>query len=556
MSDSSDDSVLSPPPGEGSIRTFGGDQSLDSRNRAWEDLAAATDDANNASTGEPTTKARTSQQEETDIDPETWPDWYDPPYQPEHLVELLERHETHAACVDIKSQAVAGYGFSIEPHKTAHDAGPGDDETERSDDEYHDLADFYFGPGSTFQLGIDRQRATAAEVFEQAWNDYESTGWLAIEVLTNPNTQEPTGLAHIPAHSIRKRQDAPGYVQVNEVNQIVAYFGAAGDKYEPIGGEETSGQDSRTFVDAETGDVADSSRGVDEVANELIVIRNYSGSAPHYGLPDIIPALQTVVGDIDARVYQAKLLENDNVPRMAVIVEGGELTERAWDELEEKFRNLSLDENQHRGILIESTSSVVSELEEDQGVNIRIEALTVGQQEDADFLEYRRENEHEIAKVHGVPPVMINRSEDVNRASAKAQRYNFAQTEAAPKQERLASRIHTLLHHQMMGVSDWTIDFNLRGGDMPQREADVSQTRIEGSMGAMTINEAREELGLPQLDGPVGEMLLATVMNNNAGGTGGGEGQSNPAMGTSVEAALQASGGNPYSITARQEDDD
>lgn len=458
---------------------------------------------------ESVTKAEQSQQADTDEHEGT--KWYEPAYPPEQLAALSERNEAHAACCSAKSRNVAGYGLDVVPDESIDaDSPPGEDT----------VRDFWFGLNTTFQLGPDRQQATYSEVLEHAWDDYEQVGWLVLELLVNSSTGDPTGLAHIPAHTIRKLKHQRGYVQLGDGDVIEGYFGEAGDRYT------SENNDEQYFINEDTGDVGTTTGevGMDSVANELIVVRNYSALAPHYGTPDVIPALETVAGDISARKWNAKLFDNDTVPRMAVIVEGGELTDRAWEQLEKKFQKISLEENTHRSILIEAQAAVEASNEGQDDITISLEPLTVGMNEDADFLEYRTKNRRDILRAHDVPPVVIGDTDSVNYANAESQRVEFAQSTIRPKQERFAARLHQIIHVLGFGVEGWKPEFRLRNGENDEREAQVAQTRIEASMGSMTINEAREELGLPPLQDanenelPQGRMLLASLQQSGPAG--------------------------------------
>lgn len=484
------------------VRTFGGDRQ---QSDAWSTLESDsfTDRGGESTTSMSTSteKATTSQQHDTD-DPHTQPEWYEPPYPPTNLALLKERSETHATCVEAKAQGVAGHGFDIVRHPEAEaDDPPGQDTVQ----------EFWFGSDSTWQLGPDKQPATPSEVLEQAWDDYEAVGWLTIETLINDNTAEPTGLAHIPAHTIRARRDAPGFVQIDPDTEVIeGYFAPAGARY----------GDDQTFIDADTGQVGESIADVGTPANELIVQRNYSALAPHYGIPDIVPALQTLFGDLAARQFNANFFENDAVPRFAVIVEGGELTDDAWTELEEKFAELKKDENAHRGVILEAMSGVKSSFEDAHNVSLRIEPLTVGLEEDASFIEYRKENEHDIGKAHDCPPVVYDRTDQINYSNAQAQRRSFASETIRPKQDTFAARLYRVLHQTMLDVDGWTIDFELVGAENEERQANIAKTRITaGVKGGMTVNEARQELGLDALDGAEGNMLLSELGGSSSGTT-------------------------------------
>jgi PBSX family phage portal protein len=509
-------------------RTFGGGR----RQSAWATIEADTyTDRGGESTTE---KATTSQQHDTD-DPHERTEYYDPPYPPTNLSLLKERSETHATCVGAKAQGVAGHGFDTVPHPEVEADDPPGQEAVR---------DFWFGSDSTWQLGPDKQPATPSEVLENAWDDYEGIGWLAVEVLLNDQSATPTGLAHIPAHTIRARKDAPGFVQIDpDTSLIEGYFAPAGARF----------GDDKTFIDADDGTVADSIRGVDTPANELLVIRNYSALAPHYGIPDIVPAMQTLFGDLAARKFNARFFENDGVPRFAVIVEGGQLTEDAWTELEEKFKQLRLDENDHRGVILEAVSGVTSSFEDAHNVSLRIEPLTVGVEEDASFIEYRKENEHDIGKAHDCPPVVYYRTDQINYANAQAQRRTFANEVIRPKQEKLASRLYRVIHQTMLDVDGWTVEFVLHGAENEERQAQIAKTRVTaGVQGGMTVNEGREELGLGPLDGPEGELLLSEL-----GGSGSAAAIENALAAERDDAQREQRAADlGYSITERADADD
>lgn len=520
MTDSDDEEQL--------VRTFGGGDGRGQKN-AWQALSSE------EFTDRGTEKATSSQQHDTD-DSHSNPEWYDPPYPPTNLSLLLERSETHARCVYSKSQGVAGHGFDLVPHPELEKDDPPGQETVR---------DFWFGADSTWQLGPDRQPATPGSVLEQAWTDYEAIGWFSIEVLINDNTAEPTGLAHVPAHTIRARKDDIGFVQIDpDTSKIEGYFAPAGARY----------GDEKQFVDANDGTVSASIAGVETPANELLVHRNYSALAPHYGIPDVVPAMQTLFGDLAARKFNAKFFENDAVPRFAVIVEGGQLTEAAWTELEEKFADLKLDDNAHRGVILEAVSGVTSSFEDAHNVSLRIEPLTVGVEEDASFIEYRKENEHDIGKAHDCPPVVFDRTDQINYANADAQRRSFANETIRPKQQKLAERLYRVIHQTMLDVDGWTVDFVLHGAENEERQAQIAKTRISaGVQGGMLVDEAREELGLEPLDGPEGNMLLSEL---------GAGSETAEAIESALDVEREAARADEraeqlgYSITARTEADD
>lgn len=442
-------------------------------------------------------KSESSQQASEPEAGQTTRGYIDPPYNPQWLATLPERSGTHAVACEKKARYTMGFGFEIVPHERYAD----DEEPPNKDA----VEEFWFGPDQNWYLGPNKRPSTPSAVLTTAEYELNSIGWGTVETLLQRDNT-PVGLAHVPAHTIRKRDDKPGFVQIDENGQPETYYGPPGGRFD----------DDKVFVDQETGKWGSTWGSVENPANELMMWVNYSPLSLWYGTPSIISELQTLYGDLAARKYNSVFFENDGVPRFAVLVEGGELTDDAWKEITTAFDQMRLEENSHRAVIIEAIYDTAAELGQEQGVEITLEPLTVGVDEDAAFLEYRRENEHDILKVHEVPEVVANRTDSVNYANAREQRAIFAQEVIRPIQLERSALLHETIHSQMLDAPEWTIDFELKGADLRDREAEISQRRVKGSQGTFTVNEARSEFGYEPLDGPDGEMLLLEVQQGGS----------------------------------------
>lgn len=427
-----------------------------------------------------------------------------PPFPPAKLAKLIELNTTHAKCGFSKARNVAGYGLEIVPHP----------EVDEPDESQREVAEeFWFGSETTWQVGpMESERATHADVLEMAWADYEFIGWFSIECLTSMDGT-PTGLAYIPAPSIRKRKDAPGFVQLKGGD--LRYFGAFGDRY----------GDDRTFVDAESGDYGSAVPG--EVANEIIWKRNHTPFVDHYGTPDVVPAIPNIDGDQKAREFNIEYFENSAVPKLAIIVEGGTLSEDSRKDIRNLFYNKLREETHHTAILevnelLETKAGQFANPDGDgDDVRIRIEPLTVGLDEDASFLDFHGHNEHEILKAHEVPPIEAGTIESgAFSTDAEAQRKSYLETTIQPKQEAFAQLLYETIHNAL-DVTDYTVRFKSRGVDTRLTDAEVVRTRAQASQGTMLVDEVRDELGLEPLGAPVGEMMLAELGAGGPVGAGG-----------------------------------
>lgn len=433
-----------------------------------------------------------------------------PPLDPTGLAKLIELNTTHAKAVFSKARNVAGYGLEIVPHPEVDNP---------SEDELATARSFWFGRESTWQVGpTTSELATHADVLSMAWADFEAIGWLSLEALVNPTTGEPTGLAYIPAPTIRKRKDTRGFVQIKQGG--LRYFGAFGDRYDWTEG-------GRTFVDSNTGESGQAVAG--DVANEIIWKRNHTPFVDHYGTPDIVPAIPNVEGDLAARGFNIDFFEHNAVPRLAIIVEGGQLTQGARGDIRKVMHGMK--DADHRTIILEVEKLLddpgsVSLDDDSDNLRIRVEPITVGLDEDASFLDYHGHNEHEILKVHEVPPIEAGTIESgAFSTDAEAQRKSYLETTIAPKQESFAQLLHETIH-RALGVEDWIIRFKQRGIDTRRMDAELAdlQVRAMRLSGVATVDEVREVLDLPTMGPPLGEMTIAEFQAAVAGPGGGGAG--------------------------------
>ncbi|WP_436344508.1 phage portal protein [Natronorubrum sp. FCH18a] len=443
-----------------------------------------------------------------------------PPYPPETLAAFSELNETHAAAIRKKARWEAGYGFDIVPHTSV-------DPEKASDDQRDTVDDFWYGSGSRWQTGPEHTPATTpTEVLELARMDYHMIGWCALEILVAPDGT-PTGLAHVPATTVRVRKteketddgetivtSGHGYVQRRHGQR--RYYAEAGDRYL----NEDDPSDRRVFVDKVTGDVTyDSAEGLkNSPANELIFIPNPSPIATYYGIPDWISSMETLAMDQAAKQYNKDKLEHFGISHFAVIVKGGTLTEDSKDELRQMLEDL--EDNPHRASVLEveklqeEASGMGLEGEGGSEIEVELRPLAGDNAGQMDYETLRKEAEQDIAKVHGVPPVLYNRPGQSNRSNSEEQVREFAEETIAPEQQKFEARLYEIIHKKALDVTDWTIEFELKGADRPDRDATIAQKRIGASNGTLTVDEARAELGkdpLPE-DHPIdGETLLANL---------------------------------------------
>ena len=396
--------------------------------------------------GPPDTEPGQSQQLQEDAWKQAYAagDVVEPPYDLEALAALYETNAAHKACVDAKVTNIAGLGYRFVP------VG---DEAQASQPNLQLLEHMFAtcNPEMTF-----------IEIMRAVWTDVECLGNGYLEVTRN-SRGELDGFYHVPAVTMRVRADRQGFVQIREGRKR---------RFRLLGSEQRTDEDSGL------------------VQNELLHFSKYTPQSSYYGIPDIIPALAAMLGDRAACEYNLDFFEHNAVPRLAIIVEGAQLSDGLLGQIQHYMAG-EIKGRAHKTLVLEAPGAEAK---------VRIEPLTVDKTEDAGFVRYRRQNRDEVLMVHRVPPAKVTIIEDSNRANATDQDKTFREQVVRPEQRRVEFRINGMIR-QEMGISDWQFRFTEMDLTEELQEAQIAQVYSE--IGAWTVNEIRARQGLlPLADTP------------------------------------------------------
>ncbi|NLO07957.1 MAG: phage portal protein [candidate division WS1 bacterium] len=356
----------------------------------------------------------------------------EPPYALAALAELYEINSTHKACVDAKTTNIVGLGYKFVPILESAD------ESERQR-----LEEFFHGcnPEMTF-----------TGVMRAVWTDVETVGNGYIEVARN-GSGEIDGLYHVPATTVRIRCDRKGFVQIRDGRTR---------QFRALGGE--------PIRDA-------------GATNEIIHLRKYTPQSSYYGVPDILPAVAAIAGDRAAANYNVSFFEHNAVPRMAVICEGGQMSQELLRQIR-RFMESEIKGQAHRTLVLEVPGG---------DTKLRLERLAEGNSEEAGFLGYRCANRDEILMVHRVPPSKIAIVENANLANSKDQDKTFREQVVRPEQRRVEFKINQMIREQM-GINDW--EFHFREMDLSEELQQAQVAEIYAGIGVWTPEEIRAKQGL------------------------------------------------------------
>ena len=364
----------------------------------------------------------------------------EPPYDLELLAGLYETNAVNKACVDAKAGSVAGLGYRL----ARTDGNGSERDRERA-------------------LGLLEGRSSGTcfmDLIHGICLDMESVGNGYIEV-TRDSSGAIDGLYRVPATTVRISPDRQRLAQVIDGRQqwFHAYsYGLA------IPGDGLT---------------------------EIIHFRKQSPASSHYGVPDIVAALGAAAGDRAAKEYNLDFFEHNAVPRMAIIVEGSQMTDDLMRQIQHFMEN-EIRGKGHKTLVLDVPG---------HDVKVRIEPLTVGAQDDAAFLAYRKANRDEIMMAHRVPPSKITVVENANLSNSRDQDKTFREQVVRPEQRRIEHRLNRILSSDL-GVRGW--EFRFVEMDLEEERDQAEIARVYAGIGAWSVDEIRARQGLSPLEGENG----------------------------------------------------
>jgi len=379
-----------------------------------------------------------------------------PPYNMYELANFYDTSFANHAAIDAKVENVVGLGYRF-------------DVTDRTMLRFENNDD---------QAAVDRARRriermkielrdwlenlndddSFTKTMEKVYTDLQATGNGFIEV-GRTVTGEIGYVGHIPATTVRVRRLRDGFVQI--IGQKVVYF--------------------RNFAAKNPNPM-----GTDPRPNEIIHLKEYSPLNTFYGIPDIIAAMPSLVGDQLASQYNIDYFENKAVPRYVVTLKGAKLSGDAEDKMF-RFLQTGLKAQSHRTLYIPLPGDT-----DTNKVEFKMEPIENGIQ-DGSFKEYRKQNRDDILIAHQVPMSKLGGADSGGVAAALSQDRTFKEQVSRPAQRHLEKIVNKIIKEKTdileLKFNELTLTDEIAQSQILERYV---KTQV------MTPNEAREKLDLPQ----------------------------------------------------------
>lgn len=379
-----------------------------------------------------------------------------PPYNMYELASYYDNSFANHAAIDAKVENVVGLGYDFEVTDRTmlrFEMNDDDDQVERARRRIERLK---------LEVRDWLESLNDDDSFEQTmvkfYTDVQATGNGFLEV-GRTVSGEIGYIGHIPATTVRVRRLRDGFVQI--IGQKLVYFRNFGAKNQnPI----TS----------------------DNRPNEIIHYKSYSPLNTFYGVPDILSAIQAVVGDSLASQYNIDYFQNKAVPRYIITVKGAKLSADAEDKMF-RFMQTGLKGQNHRTLYIPLPGDT-----DNNKVEFSMQPIESGVQEGS-FEKYRKQNRDEILIAHQVPISKLGGSDSAAIAAAMSQDRTFKEQVARPEQRNIEKVINKIIREKtdilQLKFNELTLTDEIAQSQIIERYV---KTQV------ITPNEAREILNMSQ----------------------------------------------------------
>jgi HK97 family phage portal protein len=238
--------------------------------------------------------------------------------------------------------------------------------------------------------------------------------------------------------------------------------------------------------------------------NEIIHLKEYSPLNTYYGIPDVIAALQSIKGDQFASQYNIDYFENKAVPRYIVTVKGAQLSPESEERLF-RFLQTGLKGQNHRTLYVPLPSDA-------DGNKVEFEMHPVENTvQDGSFKDYRKQNRDDILMAHQVPLSKLGGVDGGAIAASISQDRTFKEQVTRPVQRHLNKVINTMIKEK----TD-IVELAFKEATLTDEVAlsQINERYLRNK--AVTPNEVREMIGLPQIKGGDAMIDLSPQQSANA----------------------------------------
>jgi len=370
------------------------------------------------------------------------------PYPPDSYLILYESNPIFFATVNQIAMDVAGIGWRLVLKEGAKE----------NKKEQELIEEFLHRP--------NERGDSLRKICKSLLVDWGTQGYFALEVVRN-NGGKVSEIYHVPAYTLWVHTEREKFRQKRGVSKKVWF--------KQFGLEENFSSKS-----GEKGEY-----GLEDRANELIFCKTNYPKNDYYGVPNVLPAVGSVLGLIGIRDFNLSFFTNYGVPAYLVTLTG------EWEDdaqgMITKFLNTEVkgSENAHKTLVLQTP----------EGGTATFKPLSVDVKEGS-FRVYQQVLREDVLAAYSMPAyrIGINIVGKLGGSNIQESTVIYNQSVVEPLQEDLEDIINNQLIEQGLDCHSYLFKFN--DMDLRDLEAEVNRYNSLIEHGAMTPNEARNRLDL------------------------------------------------------------
>lgn len=350
---------------------------------------------------------------------------------------------------------------------------------------------------------FDDQHIPVTTFSQLLTKDYDSTGNAHVEVVRARPDGPPEQLIHVLARLVRRGVDGCTFVQLDEMGRPSAFFrrfGAEVDELDQaalaVGRIETKtpwayiNRDEAIAIASGLPRDAELQEGqrFGDLKRELVDFKHYHPAERYYGIPPIVAALNSLVGNILASNRNIRFFVNRGVPDYVVYIkaptaafsnpDSKSLLDGIQHTIEDHMRYLLEGDDQR-------TMTLKVPIEQ---VDIVFEKLG-GEPKDQEWANYQETNESNIYQVYRMLPSKIGIIEtaSLGTGSGESQDETYKRSQIEPRQQMLEGFWNVILDL----LAKPMVRFKYHDYDTIDEQRDASVVAVLAGTGALTINDIR-----------------------------------------------------------------
>jgi PBSX family phage portal protein len=241
-------------------------------------------------------------------------------------------------------------------------------------------------------------------------------------------------------------------------------------------------------------------------AHEVLLFTHFgvSGGFSLYGVPRWYGATYAAIGRQKQQLVAMTYFSNNAIPRIAVLVAGATIGKEHVKQIEDYFKRIRGEENQHDVLVIQAApyaeGDVGAAMGESRGqVKLSIERLNDALLKEATFLETAKTWLNDVRRAFGLPPILTGDSDDYARAVADTARLIAEEQVFQPERVLFDHAINHLLFPRL-GFRHWLFK---TGGAHISDETIVVQLLELMHKGAALSSEELRTIGAAKLGHPL-----------------------------------------------------